>query len=75
MFYDGYHFLGMHLTWWFFWIFLTLWVFASPYYIPGQRKKKNSALNLLKERFSLGEISKETYEEHKAILEKYSSKY
>jgi putative membrane protein len=74
MFYNGYHFFGMHLSWWIFWIVLLMWIFATPYYIPGQQKKKKSALNLLQERFALGEISKETYEEHKAILEKYTVK-
>jgi putative membrane protein len=28
-FYDGYHFLGMHLLWWVFWILFIVLVFGS----------------------------------------------
>ncbi|MEO8086537.1 MAG: SHOCT domain-containing protein, partial [Bacteroidota bacterium] len=31
MFYEGYHFWGMHLTWWFIWLVLLFWIFATPY--------------------------------------------
>ncbi|MDQ2864138.1 MAG: SHOCT domain-containing protein, partial [Bacteroidota bacterium] len=31
MFYDGYHFFGMHLVWWFIWMIFIFWIFATPY--------------------------------------------
>jgi putative membrane protein len=72
--YDGYHFGGMHLIWWFIWLVFIFWIFATPYDIPGQRKKNNSPLDILKKRFASGQISKEDYQEHRAILEKDLSK-
>lgn len=30
MFYDGYHFFGMHMIWWFFWI-AFIWVIFGMY--------------------------------------------
>ena len=70
MFYEGYHFWGMHVIWWFVWLVLFLWVFATPYDIPYQMKKKDSALDILQKRFATGEITKEQYLDHKAILTK-----
>ena len=67
--YDGYHFGGMHLIWWFIWMVFIFWIFATPYDIPGQRKKKDSPLDILQKRFASGQITKEQYHEHKAILE------
>jgi putative membrane protein len=72
--YDGYHFGGMHLIWWFIWMVFIFWVFATPYDIPGQRKKKDSPLDILQKRFASGQITKEKYQEHKALLEKDLSK-
>lgn len=65
MFYDGYHFWGMHLIWWFIWIILLFWIFAMPYDVPGQRKKKDSPLDILQKRFTSGQITKEEYQESK----------
>ena len=69
MFYDGYHLGGMHLIWWFLWFVFLFWVFLTPYPIPFQGRKKNSALDILQKRFASGQISKEEYHEHKKILE------
>jgi putative membrane protein len=63
------NFWGMHLMWWLIWIILLLWIFAIPYDIPGQRKKKDSPLDILKKRFAAGEITTEEYQEKKKILE------
>jgi putative membrane protein len=63
------NFGGMHLIWWFAWIFLLLWIFASPYTIPGQRSQKGTPLDILKKRLASGEINKEEYLEKKKILE------
>jgi putative membrane protein len=66
--YEGYHVWGMHLVWWFIWGVLLFWVFATPYDVPGQRKK-NSPLDILKKRLAAGEINKEEYEEKRKLIE------
>jgi putative membrane protein len=68
--YDGFHFGGMHFLWWFLWMVLLFWIFAIPYDVPGQRKKKDSPLDILQKRFAAGQITKEEYQEHKVLLEK-----
>jgi putative membrane protein len=60
---------GMNVIWWFVWIILMLWIFATPYNIPGQRKAKDSPLDILQKRFAAGQITKEEYQEHKKILQ------
>jgi len=72
--YDGNHFGGMHLIWWFVWLIFIFWIFATPYDVPGQRKKKDSPLDILKKRFASGEINKEEFEEHKKVLEQNPTK-
>jgi len=49
---------------------MLFWIFALPYDIPFQRKRKDSALDILKRRLASGEISNEEYLEKKKILEK-----
>jgi putative membrane protein len=67
MYYDGYHFWGMHLIWWLIWFIFLIWVFATPYYLP--RPINNAGyLTILKNRFASGEISQAEYEEKKRIL-------
>ncbi|HEK19034.1 MAG: hypothetical protein C0191_06325 [Mucilaginibacter sp.] len=73
MYYNG-NFWGMHLIWWFVWMILLFWIFATPYDIPGQRKKKESPLDILQKRFASGEITTEEYQEKKKILENDSAK-
>lgn len=70
MFYHGYHIWGMHLFWWFIIVVLIIWIFATPYDIPGQRRKKDSPLDILQKRFTSGTITKDEYQEKKEILEK-----
>lgn len=72
MYYDGYHFAGMHLVWWFVWVTLFFWIYATPYNIPGQRMKKDSPLDILRKRFANGEIKTDEYHEKKKILENNS---
>jgi putative membrane protein len=69
MFYDNYNFFGMHLGWWFIWAIMLFWIFATPYDIPGQRPRRNSALEVLKRRFANGQINKEEYLESKEMIE------
>ena len=68
MFYDQYYW-GMHFFWWFVWIMLLIWIFAVPYDIPGQRKRKDSALDILQKRFASGEITTDDYNHKRKILE------
>ena len=74
MMYNNYFFGGMHLIWWLLWIMLLFWIFAIPYNIPGQRKKKDSPLDILQKRFASGQITNEEYQEKKNILENDSAK-
>ncbi|WP_199121455.1 SHOCT domain-containing protein [Pedobacter sp. ASV28] len=67
--YYTYGFWGMHFIWWFIWLILLIWIFAVPYDIPGQRKTKDSPLDILKKRFAAGKITKEEYLETKTLLE------
>ena len=48
---------------------LLFWIFAIPYDIPGQRRVKDTPINMLKKRFASGQITAAEYEEYKAILE------
>lgn len=66
---NGHHFWGMHLLWWIFWVILVIWIFATPYNIPGQRTKNDTPLDILKKRFAKGEITKEEFEEKKKFLD------
>lgn len=69
MYYNNYHFVGMHLVWWFIWGIFLFWIFATPYDIPGQRRKNDTPLDILKKRFASGQINNEEYQEKKKILE------
>jgi len=68
--YEGYHFWGMHLFWWVIWGALIIWVFASPWSIPGERKKEDDPLKILQRKFIEGIFSTEEYEKRKTVLEK-----
>ena len=68
MLYNTY-FWGMGLVWWIIWVTLLIWIFVVPYNIPGQRKVKDSPLDILKKRLALGQITNEEYRVKKDILE------
>ncbi len=67
--YHEHHFWGMHFFWWVFWVILLIWIFASPYNIPGQRTKNETPLDILKKRFAKGEITKEEFDEKKNFFD------
>jgi len=69
MFYNGYHFFGMHLIWWVIWFFFIIWIFATPYYVPGRPRAKETPLDILKRRYAAGELNTEEYNEKKKNLE------
>ncbi len=66
MYYNN--FWGMNFIWWFVWLVVIFWVFATPYDIPGQRRRKDTPLDLLQKRFAAGQITNEEYQESKKIL-------
>ena len=68
MYYNG-NFGGMNLVWWFVWMIMLFWIFATPYDIPGQRRKKDSPFDILQKQFASGDLSIEEYQEKKKILE------
>jgi putative membrane protein len=70
MMHAGYHVWGMHLLWWIVWVTVIFWIFATPYDIPGQRKKKDSPLHILQKRLASGQITDEEYLEKRKLLEK-----
>ncbi len=47
---------------------LLFWIFALPYDIPGQRNRKDSALDILQKQFALGQITKDEYQEKKKLI-------
>ncbi|TDQ21950.1 SHOCT domain-containing protein [Tenacibaculum caenipelagi] len=67
MHYYRYYF-DIHIIWWFLWIIFIICLFAVSYNLSFRKTKKDSPLDILKKRFSEGEISKEAYEEAKKIL-------
>lgn len=66
--YNSFEFWGMNFIWWILWIVFLLWIFATPYNIPGQKHKKDTPFDLLDKRLASGEISKGEYQELKSIL-------
>lgn len=69
MYNEHYHAYGMHYYWWVVWLFLLVWIFLTPYSIPGQRSKKGTPLDLLKKRYAAGQIGKDEYLDMKKTLE------
>lgn len=67
MLYNNYYW-GMNFIWWFVWVIILIWIFATPYEIPGQRRKKDSALDILQKRFAMGQITNTEYQERKKVL-------
>lgn len=54
--------------------FLLSGFLPPPYDIPGQRRKKDTPLDILKKRFANGEITEKEYYEKKSIIEYQSPK-
>lgn len=68
------HFWGMHLFWWLFWSIGLILFFALLQPVPRSRvrvlrSRRETSLEILQRRFAAGEITKQEYEEYKAMLE------
>lgn len=68
--YHGYNFGGMHIIWWFIWMIFIFWIFFTPWNIPGNRRTKDTPLEILQKRYAAGKITTEEYLEQKKLLEK-----
>lgn len=66
--YENYYW-GMNIIWWVLWVILLFWIFAIPYDVPGQRKRKDSPYDILQKRYAAGHISESEYYDKKKILE------
>ena len=49
---------------------MAIWIFVTPWDVPGQRKKKDGPIEILQKRFAGGSITEEEYEKRKAVLER-----
>jgi putative membrane protein len=67
MIYESYYW-GMNYIWWIIWVVILIWIFAIPYDIPGQRKRRDTPLDILQKRFASGQITNTEYQEKKKIL-------
>lgn len=67
--YGEWGFMGMHLFWWIFWLVIGSGVVASMFAaIERPRSETEPSLVRLQRRFVDGEITRQEYEERKAIL-------
>lgn len=73
MMYGDYHFFGMHMLWWFFWILILFLMFGWFEPVPKKRLRRDSPLDILQKRFAAGEITKDEYLERKTMLENDST--
>ena len=59
----------MNTIWWILWMVMIFWIFVTPYDVPGQRKAKDTPLDILQQRYAMGQMTTEEYKERKRILE------
>jgi putative membrane protein len=65
--YWGYHYWGMHLFWWFFWLALVVLLLSTGW--PRSRiALRDGAIDALRTRYAAGEIDEEEYQERLAVL-------
>jgi putative membrane protein len=38
------HYGGMHIIWWVIWVIFIVWIFATPWEIPGQKNEKGNSI-------------------------------
>lgn len=69
--YWGYHYWGMHLFWWFFWLAIVVLLLATGWprsRIVARGAGRDAALDALRMRYAAGEIDEEEYQERLAVL-------
>jgi putative membrane protein len=59
----------MDVIWWIIWVIVLFWIFATPYSIPGERRKRDSALDILNKQLASGKIKLVEYEQKKKLIE------
>jgi putative membrane protein len=65
--YWGYHYWGMHLFWWLFWVALVVLLVSTGW--PRSRiTVRDAAIDALRTRYAAGEIDEEDYQERLAVL-------
>lgn len=69
----GWHFWGMHMFWWIFWVIVTLVFFnylvnAARSQRTFQQEARETPLDILKRRYAAGEIDTEEYNLRKREL-------
>jgi len=69
MTYNGYPYWGMDIIWWFIWFVFLFWIFATPYPVPFERRKKESARDILDKQLASGQINRQEYMEKKKLIE------
>jgi putative membrane protein len=67
-----YHFVGMHLFWWIFWVMLFIPFFwlATPVRRKTVQLYRENPFGILQRRYAAGEITMEEYEERKTHIER-----
>ncbi|HEX3474025.1 MAG TPA: SHOCT domain-containing protein [Kofleriaceae bacterium] len=69
--YWGYHYWGMHLFWWMFWLAIVVVLLATGWprsRIGARDAGRDAALDALRMRYAAGEIDEEEYQERLAVL-------
>lgn len=69
MFYE-YHFFGMHMLWWIFWVILMFALFGWFEPVPKKRVRRDDPFEILRRRFAAGEIDEDEYNAKKAVLDR-----
>lgn len=65
---EHYSFWGMNFIWWILWFLFLVWIFVTPWDIPGQRRRKDTPMDILNKRYARGEIDKSEFEEKKKSI-------
>ena len=65
---DNNYYWGMNAIWWIVWVVLLFWIFVIPFDVPGQRRRRDSPLEILKKRCASGQITKEEFLTQKELL-------
>jgi len=69
--YWGYHYWGMHLFWWFFWLAIVALLLATGWPRSQTVRRdagRDAAIDALRTRYAAGEIDEEEYRERLEVL-------